>query len=347
MTALLEARNVTKIFGGGLIKKYRTVALEDFSLSIGGGQPTITGVVGESGSGKTTMARLLLGLESPTQGEVLYKGKDLRRLSRTEWHDFLQDVQIIFQDPFEVYNSFYPVDRVLTIPIAKFHLANSKRESRALVEEVLQAVGLRPEETLGRYPHHLSGGQRQRVMVARALLLRPKLIIADEPVSMIDASLRATVLDNLRQLNEEFGISIIYITHDLTTAYQISHNIIVLYRGSVAEAGDVELVVGQPQHPYTKLLIGSIPLPDPDRRWSDEAPASALGKQASDGMGCKFADRCPQVFSLCLEKAPPLFQTNSHRATACYLYQDYSSIRPEEMDKVFVRRTVSSKIEAG
>jgi oligopeptide/dipeptide ABC transporter ATP-binding protein len=347
MTALLEAQHVTKIFGGGLIKKHRTIALEDFSLSIGGGQPSITGVVGESGSGKTTMARLLLGLESPTQGEVLYKGKDLRKLSRTEWHAFLQDVQIIFQDPFEVYNSFYTVDRVLTIPIAKFHLANSKRESRALVEEVLQAVGLRPEETLGRFPHHLSGGQRQRVMVARALLLRPKLIIADEPVSMIDASLRATVLDNLRQLNEEFGISLIYITHDLTTAYQISGNIIVLYRGSVAEAGDVELVVGQPQHPYTKLLISSIPLPDPNCRWSDEAPASALGKQSSDGMGCKFADRCPQAFSLCLEKAPPLFQTNPHRATACYLYQDYSSIRHEEMDKVFVRRTAPLRMQAG
>lgn len=347
MTALLEARHVTKIFGGGLIKKHRTLALEDFSLSIGSGQPGITGVVGESGSGKTTMARLLLGLESLTRGDVLYNGKDLRRLSRTEWRAFRRDVQAIFQDPFEVYNSFYKVDHVLTTPIDKFHLANSKREGRVLIEESLRGVGLRPEETLGRYPHQLSGGQRQRVMVARALLLRPKLIIADEPVSMIDASLRATVLDNLRQLNEEFGISLIYITHDLTTAYQISDNIIVLYSGSVTEAGDVELVVGQPQHPYTQLLIGSIPLPNPNRRWSGEAPASAFGKQAGDGMGCKFADRCPHAFSLCLEKAPPLFQTNPHRAAACYLYQDHPSIRPEEMDQVFVRRTAPSRMQAG
>ena len=344
MTALLEARHVTKIFGGGLIKRRRTIALEDFSFSIGGGQPTITGVVGESGSGKTTMARLLLGMESPTQGEVLYQGKALRQLSRPEWRAFRRDVQIIFQDPFEVYNPFYTVDHVLTTPIAKFHLANSKQGSRTLIEEVLQAVGLRHEETLGRYPHQLSGGQRQRVMVARALLLRPRLIIADEPVSMIDASLRATVLDNLRQLNEEFGISLIYITHDLTTAYQISHNIIVLYRGSVAEAGDVELVVGQPQHPYTQLLIGSIPLPDPNRRWSDESGRMsqvASHKQTGDGLGCKFADRCPHAFSLCLEKAPPLFQTNQHRAAACYLYQDHPSIQREEMDKVFVWRTAS------
>lgn len=347
MIPLLEARHVTKIFGGGLIKRHRTLALEDFSLSIGSGQPSITGVVGESGSGKTTMARLLLGLESPTQGEVLYQGKDLRRLSRTGWRAFRRDVQAIFQDPFEVYNSFYKVDHVLTIPIAKFHLASSKHESRALIEGALQAVGLRPEETLGRYPHQLSGGQRQRIMVARALLLRPKLIIADEPVSMIDASLRATVLDNLRQLNQEFGISLIYITHDLTTAYQISHNIIVLYRGSAAEAGDVDLVVKQSQHPYTQLLIGSIPLPDPNRLWSDAAPASALGKQASDEAGCKFADRCPHAFALCLEKAPPLFQTNQHRAAACYLYQDYSSIRPEEMDKMFAHRPAPSKMQAG
>jgi oligopeptide/dipeptide ABC transporter ATP-binding protein len=347
MTALLEAQHITKIFGGGLIGRHRTIALEDFSLSVGSGQPSIIGVVGESGSGKTTMARLLTGLESPTRGGVFHKGKDLRRLSRAERRAFLQDVQIIFQDPFEVYNSFYTVDHALTVPIAKFRLANSKQERRALIEEVLQAVGLRPEETLGRYPHQLSGGQRQRIMVARALLLRPKLIIADEPVSMIDASLRATVLDNLRQLNEEFGISIIYITHDLTTAYQISHNLIVLYSGSVMEAGAVQLVVGQPQHPYTQLLIGSIPLPDPNRRWSGEAPASAIGKQAGDGMGCKFADRCPHAFSLCLEKAPPLFQTNPHRATACYLYQDHSSIQHEEMDKVFVQKTAPARMQAG
>ena len=133
-----------------------------------------------------------------------------------------------------------------------------------MIEEALRAVGLRPEETLGRYPHQLSGGQRQRIMVARALLLRPRLIIADEPVSMVDASLRATILESLRKLHSDFGISILYITHDLTTAYQISDNIIVLYRGSVAEVGDVELVVKQPQHPYTQLLIASIPTPDVD-----------------------------------------------------------------------------------
>lgn len=329
MSALLEARHLTRVFGGAPIRRRWVVALEDFSLFISQEQSSIIGVVGESGSGKTTMARLLLGLDRPTRGEVLYRGKDIRQLSRVERRRFLQDVQPIFQDPFEVYNTFYPVDHVLTTPIAKFRLASTKREEQALIERVLQTVGLRPEETLGRYPHQLSGGQRQRVMVARALLFQPKLIIADEPVSMIDASLRATVLANLRQLNEEFGISLIYITHDLTTAYQISHRLIVLYRGSIVEIGDVELVVRESQHPYTQLLISSIPLPDPNRRWGGEIPLSAKVKQEYV-TGCKFAERCPHAFDLCLEKVPDLIQTDKHRAVACHLYRDHVSATRKE-----------------
>ncbi len=269
---LLELRNVTKAFGGGFLQQHQSVALQDFSLVIEGDQPTITAVVGESGSGKTTMARLLLGLETPTSGAVLYKGTDLRRSSQQQWRAFRRDLQAIFQDPFGVYNAFYRVDHVLTTPIAKFRLARSREEGRRLIEQALRAVGLRPEETLGRFPHQLSGGQRQRIMVARTLLLRPKVIIADEPVSMVDASLRVTVLGNLLQLKQEFGISLIYITHDLATAYQISDRIIVLHRGSVVEAGDPEQVVKRPEHPYTKLLISSIPLPDPDRGWGDALP---------------------------------------------------------------------------
>ena len=188
-------------------------------------------MVGESGSGKTTLARLLLGLVEPSEGAVFYKGKDLRTLTSADQREFRRDVQVIFQDPFEAYNPFYRIDHVLETPVVNFGLAASKAEARGLIELTLQAVGLRPEETLGRYPHQLSGGQRQRVMVARALLIRPRVIIADEPVSMVDASLRATILGSLRKLHDEFGISIIYVTHDLTTAYQISQNVIVLYRG--------------------------------------------------------------------------------------------------------------------
>ena len=335
MTVLLEARRVSKIFGSGLFHKRRAAALEDFSLAIASDPPSITAVVGESGSGKTTLARLLLGLVEPSEGAVFYKGKDLRTLTSAEQREFRRDVQVIFQDPFEAYNPFYRIDHVLETPVVNFGLAASKAEARGLIERTLQAVGLRPEETLGRYPHQLSGGQRQRVMVARALLIRPRVIIADEPVSMVDASLRATILGSLRKLHDEFGISLIYVTHDLTTAYQISQNVIVLYRGLVAEAGDVEEVVGRPKHPYTQLLIGSIPLPDPDHPWRGEAPPGVENTAGSD-RGCRFAARCPEVMPMCHEALPPLYRTGPHGAAACYLYREGEVVRGEDMGAVLV-----------
>ena len=322
MTTLLEARRVTKVFGGGLFDRGATLALDDFSLAIDGNRPSITAVVGESGSGKTTLSRLLLGLTAPTAGEVHYEGRNLQAMSRAEWRAFRRDVQVIFQDPYEVYNPFYRVDHVLTTPVAKFGLASSRAAARALIEDVLRAVGLRPEETLGRFPHQLSGGQRQRVMVARALLLKPRLILADEPVSMVDASLRATILASLRRMNAELGISIVYITHDLATAYQISDTIVVLYRGSVAEAGDVALVVKQPRHPYTQLLLSSIPQASAARTWMTENAVASAAVHDAPGAGCKFAARCPSVVSRCREAAPPLFQIDRHRVVSCYLHQN-------------------------
>jgi peptide/nickel transport system ATP-binding protein len=285
---LIELRDVSKIFGGGVLSQQQTVALHDFSYAVQAHPPTITAVVGESGSGKTTMANLMLGFEAPSTGSVLYRGKDLKHASREERRTFRREVQAIFQDPYGVYNSFYKVDHVLTTPIAKFRLAKSRAEEAELIDRALRAVGLKPEETLGRYPHQLSGGQRQRTMIARTLLLRPKIIIADEPVSMVDASLRVTILTNLLQLKEQYGISLIYITHDLATAYQISDHIIVLNRGEVVEAGDPEQIVKHPQHDYTKLLIGSVPIADPSRGWGDEligdseAPKAQLSP-AGDG----------------------------------------------------------------
>ncbi len=320
MTYLLEARHVGKTFGGGLLDRDHTVALEDFSFAIDAARPSITAIVGESGSGKTTLARLLLGLVAPTFGQVLYQGTDLHALSGADHRAFRRDVQAIFQDPYGVYNPFYRVDHVLTTPVAKFRLAKTRAQARGLIEDALRAVGLRPEEILGRFPHQLSGGQRQRIMVARALLLRPHLIVADEPVSMVDASLRATILGSLRQLNQERGISIIYITHDLATAYQVADNIIVLYRASVAEAGDVERVVKVPQHPYTQLLIASIPQVSTDRNWLD---AHAPAQRAAEGhTGCKFVTRCPVAMPVCHQSAPPLFRTEPRRVVACHHYPD-------------------------
>ena len=316
MTALLELRNASKSFAAGVLGREHKIALEPFSFSIDPDRPSITAVVGESGSGKTTLARLLLGLIEPTEGAVLYKGKDFRTLNASDHRDFRHNVQAIFQDPYEVYNPFYRVDHVLTTPVRKFHLARSRAEGRHLVEEALRATGLRPEEILGRYPHQLSGGQRQRIMVARALLLHPKLIVADEPVSMVDASLRATILGSLRKLHEELGISILYITHDLATAYQVADSILVLYRAVVAEAGNVERVVKDPRHPYTQLLISSIPRVSTARDWPAESPPAIRGTQVNEG--CKFVDRCPIALPRCTNSIPPLLPVEPDRSAACF-----------------------------
>jgi len=328
MSALIELCDVTKTFTGGATGRDRKVALERFSFAVDPARPSITAVVGESGSGKTTLARLLLGLVQPTEGEVLYKGRNLHRLSRAGRRDFRHNVQAIFQDPYEVYNPFYRVDHVLTTPVRKFRLAASAAEGHTVIGRALQAVGLQPGEILGRYPHQLSGGQRQRIMVARALLLRPKLIVADEPVSMVDASLRATILGSLRKLHEELGISILYITHDLATAYQIANTILVLYRATVAEAGDVELVVKSPQHPYTQLLIGSIPRVSTVRDWTVEQPQAERAVTAS---GCGFAERCPAAMPRCLTSAPPLFRTEPNRAAACFLHEQAPALNTREI----------------
>ncbi len=331
----LEIENAAKIYGTG---EETTVALRDFSFSVDGDTPSITAVAGESGSGKSTLASLLLGLISPTSGRVLYRGTDLKSLSGTQKKKFRREVQAIFQDPFGVYNPFYRVDHLLSVPIKTFRLAKGKHEARELMESALSTVGLKPDEILGRYPHQLSGGQRQRITIARALLLKPRLIIADEPVSMVDASLRATILDSLMTLFRDFGISFVYITHDLATAYQISQNLIVLYQGTVAEAGPVRRVIDEPNHPYTRLLVQSIPLPDPDRRWDAHGalPVRDVAEVGTVKQGCPFAPRCPSVMPICREEYPPLYAT-SGRVARCFLHRDSPTVPESDLTKVFTR----------
>ena len=282
MADLLEFKNVTKTYSRGLLSKTSTTALSNISLKVDDGKPTIVTIAGESGSGKTTLAMLLLGFITPTSGQIFYKGQDISKLRGSDRVAFRREVQAVFQDPFAVFNPFYTVDHLLSIPIKLFKLAKSKKESREIMVEALRAVGLAPEDILGRYPHQISGGQRQRINVARALVLRPKLLVADEPVSMVDASLRASILETLRGLQKDYGVSIIYITHDLTTSYHLAKSIIVLYRGEVMEAGDVDMVIKNPKHPYTRLLIDSIPWPNIKRRWGNteiKAKESELTEQ--------------------------------------------------------------------
>jgi len=293
-------------------------ALYPFSLAIEEGPAPILAVAGESGSGKTTLASLLLGFIAPTTGELRYRGRPLGQLHGGARRAYRREIQAIFQDPFSVYNPFYRVDHALTEPLRLFGLAPSRRAARAMLEAACVRVGLHPADTLGRYPHQLSGGQRQRLMVARALLLQPKLLIADEPASMIDASLRALVLGSLRTLNSEFGIPIVYITHDLATAYHVAHSIVVLYRGEVVEAGDAARVITAPLHPYTRQLVDSIPWPDLETRWGD-APRADTSAALSDG--CAFAHRCPRVMPRCRTERPALFAAAPGQVARCLLYE--------------------------
>ena len=263
---LLEMRSVSKRYG-------EVTALHPMSFALDGEVPKIISIVGQSGSGKSTMGSLMLGFNPPSTGQVMFEGKDIARMSAAESLEFRKQVQAVFQDPYACFNPFYRVNHTLSFPFRRFGYATSEAQVLEKMESACQAVGLDPSLVLGRYPHQLSGGQRQRLIVARALMLSPKLLIADEPVSMVDASLRATILKNIYDLKDQYGISILYITHDLATAYHVSDYVIVLYQGRVAEAGPPEAVIGDPQHEYTQLLIDSIPWPDVDRPWGTPSTA--------------------------------------------------------------------------
>ncbi|RVT86897.1 ABC transporter ATP-binding protein [Rhodobacteraceae bacterium CCMM004] len=315
---LLDIRNVRKVYGGpdGL------VALNDFSLQIPRDEPQIVTIAGESGSGKSTLANLVLGFTKPTSGQIVFDGMDVGRLSSREMAQYHRKVQAVFQDPFGSYNPFYRVSHVFDMVIKNFKLADTKAQAREMMEEGLNAVGLKGSDVLRKYPHQLSGGQRQRIMMARAYMVKPKLIVADEPVSMVDASLRASILDVMMKLRDEGGISFLYVTHDLSTAYQIGDKIVLFYQGTLAEEGNVTDVITNPKHPYVQLLIDSVPQADPTRRWQGEIELPAEEElRTARATGCRFVPRCPHAAEVCKAALPPLHPVGApgHRAS-CTLY---------------------------
>ncbi|MEQ4204164.1 ATP-binding cassette domain-containing protein [Actinopolymorpha sp. B9G3] len=244
-------------------------AVHETSFTLSTDPPHIVSLVGQSGSGKSTIARIILGLQKPTSGTVTYGGKNIFSLSKADYDDFRRNVQPVFQDPYAIFNPVYRVDRVLSTAIKKFGLAKSKPAARELMEESLRAVRLDPDQVLGRYPHQLSGGQRQRIMLARVHMLRPAYIIADEPVSMLDAQVRKTFLDILVDFQQAYGMTTLFITHDLSTVYYVGGDVMVITKGRVVERGPVAEVMHTPSHPYTQMLLASVPQPDPDARWTD------------------------------------------------------------------------------
>lgn len=265
-TRILQMKNVTTIFGSGGTE---TFANRNVNLGIASEPASIINIVGESGSGKTTVARTLLGLQTPTSGEVLWRGNAIDKLGKDQKFQYRKDIQAVFQDPYGIFNPFYTINHVFDMILDRFSIAKGKAAQREKVDESLKAVGIRPDDVLGRYPHQLSGGERQRVMLARAHMMRPKVIIADEAISMLDVAIRAIVMNILLDFRDKEGISTVFITHDLSAAHYLGGNIMVMRRGEVVETGDVDDVLKNPQHAYTRLLLESLPNPDPDQRWSN------------------------------------------------------------------------------
>lgn len=305
----------------GLFASQTVKAVDGVNLRLQRGETVA--VVGESGSGKTTLGRASLGLVKLTAGQVHFDRQDISQLAGAQLKAYRRRAQAIFQDPFATIDPYMTVYQTVAEPLVIHHLGDAQAR-RERVYRALQEVRLTPvDEIVGRYPHQLSGGQRQRVGIARALVLQPEYILADEPVSMVDASSRAELLYLLRDLRTQYGITFLYITHDIATARHFANRIIVMYLGRIVESGPAAAIVARPQHPYTKALIAAVPEPDPANRLR-ERPV-VLGEPPNPSRvpsGCAFHPRCPAVMAgRCAEQTPALIEVESDHWVACFLYR--------------------------
>jgi peptide/nickel transport system ATP-binding protein len=300
MDKLLEVEQLTKVYSlGSILSKVKITATDKVSFYIKPAE--IFALAGESGCGKTTTAKMVLGFEPPTSGSIIHNGKPQAKNEKV-WKT--QGTQAIFQDPFSTFNPLRVVDRYFFENVRNYKMARKKAAIIAWIDQKLKLVGLSYEEFAGKYPSEFSGGQLQRISIARALLTDPNLLIADEPVSMVDASLRMSIVNLFKKLRDEIGVSVLYITHDLATAYYISDRIAIMFRGNIVEMGSVEQVLMSPRHPYTQLLRESIPEADPARRWHTTVNLSEFEHEEYLRTGCKFAGRCPKVMDICKTQVP-------------------------------------------
>jgi len=318
---LLDVRGVVKYFRYGLFG-FRFRAVDGVSISMED-RPWILTLAGESGSGKTTLARMILGIYQPDSGEILYKGRNIHKLKGGELRWFRREVQAVFQDPYATFN---PLKKVYSyLHETARNIANiSPKEVDYYIDETLKLVGLSLEKVRDKYPAELSGGELQRVSIARALLTRPRLVVADEPVSMLDASLRMNIVNMFKEFKDSLGVSFIYVTHDLSTAYYVSDYIAIMYRGTIVEQGPVDKVFSEPLHPYTQILYSSVPHPDPRMRskWLEQVKLSAVIEEKEFlARGCKFAPRCPFAMEKCRTTDPPEIDVGGVRVK-CWLYEE-------------------------
>jgi len=317
--APLEVKNLTKHFavGSAIRRRARVYAVDDVSFELRPG--TITALVGESGSGKSTVARLLARLYEPSGGEVLFEGSDVSRVQRRrDVLHYRSQVQMIFQDPFGSLNPVKTVRHHVEQPL-RIHRVVPSSQVEERVHELLRTVGLvPPEDVAAKYPHELSGGQRQRVSIARALAVEPKVVLADEPISMLDVSIRIGILNLMTKLKEERGIAFLYVTHDLASARYVADDILVMYAGQIVEHGPIEEVLSAPLHPYTRLLLESAP--DPGAKVHEIELRKGDASAAVDpGAGCRFRARCPLAIDVCSQVTPDLVEARSQHAARCHV----------------------------
>lgn len=327
MASIIELKNITKYFGSG---KERVTAVDSLSLSVNHGE--IVCLVGESGCGKSTTGRMVVGLLPQSEGEIFYQGQDIARMNRNDYQAYRRAVQIIHQDPYASLNPTQPVRQMITTPLLRHKKAGSTSAAEKRAGELLEIVDLTPvDDFLNKYPHQLSGGQRQRVSVARALTVEPKFIVADEAVSMVDVSIRVSLLNMLARLKSEFDVTFLFITHDLALAkyFAWQGRIVVMYLGRMVEEGPTQRLITDPRHPYTQALLAAVPEADPDlarRKRHIELRSAEIPSLLNLPSGCTFHPRCPYfVPGQCDVQVPPLDRITEGGSVACPV-RKYESI---------------------
>jgi peptide/nickel transport system ATP-binding protein len=324
MSALVEAIGLMKYFPvqkssfeAMLSSKKEFVRAVD-NIDFAVRREEIFGLVGESGSGKTTTGRLLLHLTEPTSGEIRFEGQNIADLNSDSLHEFRRKAQMIFQDPTAALNPRMRIGAAVKHGL-DIHKIGSERERKEETSRIFERVGLTPAEAFyNKYPHQLSGGQRQRVVIGRAMILKPEFVVADEPVAMVDVSIRAQILDLMSSLKQEFGLTYVFITHDLATANYFCDRIAIMYLGKIAEAGPRNDVFKSPKHPYTVALMSAIPVPDPKHRMDRLIPRGEIPSAINPPSGCRFHPRCPYAQNICSEREPQLEEIKPNQYAACF-----------------------------
>ena len=319
MEKLVEVKNLKKWFWTGnmlLGKKESVRAVDDVSFYIK--KREILGLVGESGCGKTTCGKVILRILEPTSGRIYFNNRDITHLKRRELLKLKEKMMIIYQDPFGSLDPRMTVGGAIAEPL-EVHRTVPRKEIRERVIELMGKVGLSREQ-IGRYPHEFSGGQRQRIGIARALATGPEFLVADESVSALDVSIQAQIINLLKDLQEEFGLALLFIAHDLSVIKHISNRVAVMYLGKIVEMGSKGKLFADPKHPYTEALLSAIPVPDPKRRKKGEILMGDVPSPINPPPGCRFHTRCPHVKAICKEKEPELIDLENSHSVACYLF---------------------------